>query len=307
MKILVTGGAGFIGSHVVDAYIDAGHEVVVVDNFMSGNKKNINPKAILLTGDITANDFIQVFKDKIGFVDIINHHAAQVNLRRSLHDPFSDAKINILGTLNILQLAHIFHIKKFIFISSGGAIYGHAPLPTKETFPPTPISPYGLSKYVGERYVQLYHELYNLPYIILRYANVYGPKQNPKGEAGVISIFIDKMLNNQQPTIFGDGEQTRDYVYVKDVAIANVLALTKGENTIINIGTGKKTSVTSIFSLLKKQTGFQKSFLSCEEIIGEIRDSFLDITKAKDILNWESKIYLEQGLQLTIDYTMEIK
>ncbi len=299
MKIFVTGGAGFIGSHVVDRYIGEGHTVVVMDNLSTGLRQNVHQKAIFYEGDITSPQLLEIFqKEK---PDIVNHHAAQMNVRHSLEDPLYDARANILGTINVLSCCVKMHVKRFLFISSGGAIYGPAPIPTPETHTPYPLSPYGLSKYVGEQYIQLYSRLFGLSYVILRYANVYGFRQNPKSEAGVIAIFIDKMKRGEEPLIFGDGNQTRDYVYVKDIARANVLALTKGENQIINLGTGKETSVNTLFSLLKKEICFQKKALYGEEIIGEIRAGALNITRAQNILDWQPTYSLESGLHKTVE------
>ncbi len=300
MKIVVTGGAGFIGSHVVDHYIGDGHDVIVIDNLITGNKKNVHPKAQYFEKDITAPDFVVWCKEKVGMVDIINHHAAQMNVRKSFEDPLFDASANILGTINLLSFAVTANVQRFIFISSGGAIYGPAPLPTSETHSPCPLSPYGLSKYVGEQYVQLYSKLYGIPYIILRYANVYGPRQNPKAEAGVIAIFIESMIKEKEPIIFGNGEQTRDYIYIKDVVQANILALSRGKDQIINIGTGKETTVNRLFSLLQTQIHFPKKVRFAAEIHGELRNSALTIKKAKEILGWEPKIALEEGLLLTL-------
>jgi UDP-glucose 4-epimerase len=299
MKILVTGGAGFIGSHVVVRYIKEGHTVVVVDNLTTGNKQNLHSKTLFYDCDIASPQLLEIFKKEKP--DVVNHHAAQMNVRHSLEDPLYDAQVNILGTINVLSCCVKMHVKRFLFISSGGAIYGPAPIPTHETYPPSPLSPYGLSKYVGEQYVQLYSQLYGLSYVILRYANVYGSRQNPKSEAGVIAIFIDKMKRGEEPIIFGDGNQTRDYIYVKDIVQANVLALTKGKNQIINLGTGKETSVNTLFSLLKKEMCFQKKALYGEEIIGEIRAGALDITRAQKILDWQPPYSLESGLHKTVE------
>lgn len=302
MKILVTGGAGFIGSHVADRYIAEGHNVVIVDNLIIGSHANIHPSAKFYNCDICSAELEEVFeKEK---PDIVNHHAAQVNLRRSLNEPILDAKINVLGLLNVLSCSIKHNIKKFIFISSGGAIYGDATeIPTPEQAPAMPLSPYGLTKYIGERYVQLYAQLYGLEYTILRYANVYGPRQDSKGEAGVIAIFIDKMLNGEQPAIFGDGEQTRDYIFIADVVLANLLALKKGNNETFNIGTGKQTSVNTIFSLLQKETGFNKNAVNTPAISGEVREGALDFSKAKKILGWMPNISLAHGLYITVNQT----
>ena len=300
MKIVVTGGAGFIGSHVVDAYINQGYDVIVIDNLKTGTRKNINSKARFYMRDIKdAEGVLEIFeKEK---PDVVNHHAAQMNVRRSIEDPKEDAETNIIGLINVLNAAVKTKVKRIIFISSGGAIYGQTTsIPTKETTMPQPLSPYGLSKYVGEQYLQLYHSLYQIPYVILRYANVYGQRQNPEGEAGVIAIFINKIIKNQEPIIFGDGEQTRDYMHVKDVVEANVLALSKGTNNTVNIGTGVQTSVNKLFSTMKKEINFPKSPIYQKEITGEVRHGALDSNKAKEILYWTPKIKIEQGIKETI-------
>ncbi len=299
MKILVTGGAGFIGSHVVDAYCKAGHDVIVVDNFETGIKGNIHPKARLYSCNVMSNELKMIFQKERP--DVVNHHAAQVNVRRSVEDPVYDAKTNVIGIVNVLACSLDAKVQRFIFISSGGAIYGNASVPTLESYTPKPLSPYGLSKYTGEKYVEMCNSLYGLPFIILRYANVYGPRQNPKGEAGVIAIFINNMQKNQEPVIFGDGEQTRDYIHVMDVVEANLLALTRGENTCFNIGTGKQTSVNTIFSLLQTEMNFTKKAQYGEKIVGEVQHGALDINRAKKLLGWEPKIVLKQGLHMTVE------
>lgn len=306
MKILITGGAGFIGSHIVDAYIKEGHEVIIIDNLKTGNKKNLNPQATFYECDICdAKTTLTIFeKEK---PDIVNHHAAQVNVRKSIEDPKYDAETNIIGLITLLNAAAKIKVRRFIFISSGGAIYGHAQVPTKETTIPKPLCPYGVSKYVGEQYVQLYYSLYNLPFIILRYANVYGPRQNPVGEAGVISIFIDKLLKNEEPIIFGDGEQTRDYVHIKDIVTANMVALTKGTNETFNIGTGIQTSVNSLLSIMRQEIISTKTPIHKAEITGEIKHGALDCSKAKKYLAWTPKIKIEEGIKHTINIAREIK
>lgn len=249
MKILVTGGAGFIGSHVVDAYITKGCEVVVVDNLSTGQKNNIHPKAKFYSCDINSPDLLAIFQNEQP--EIVNHHAAQMNVRYSVENPITDAQINVLGLLNVLNCCIQSKVKKIIFISSGGAMYGDAEtIPTPESSSPEPLSPYGLAKFVGEEYVRLYHRLYGLNYSILRYANVYGPRQNPHGEAGVVAIFIDRLLHGKQPIIYGDGNQTRDYIYIADVVDANLLCMTKGDCMAFNIGTGKETSVNELLEIL---------------------------------------------------------
>ncbi|MGB2885793.1 MAG: NAD-dependent epimerase/dehydratase family protein, partial [Dehalococcoidia bacterium] len=231
MKILFTGGAGFIGSNVVDALIDLGHEVVVVDNLSTGFRQNINPNAKFYQLSIRDKELSEVFEREKP--ELVNHHAAQIDVRKSADDPISDAEDNILGSLNLITNCVQFGVKRVIYASTGGAIYGEAQyLPADENHPVNPISQYGISKHTVEHYLYLYSTLYELDYVILRYANVYGPRQNPFGEAGVVAIFATQMLTGKQPTIFGPGDKTRDYIHVSDVTEANILALDRGKNTI---------------------------------------------------------------------------
>lgn len=295
MNILVTGGAGFIGSHVVDAYIKGGHKVIIVDDLSTGRKQNLNPKAVFYEGDIRDEKLAEVF-DKHD-IDIVNHHAAQINVRTSVTDPSKDADINIKGLLNVLKLSAEHKVKKFIFVSSGGAIYSEEnDLPIKETGKIAPKSPYGISKYAGEMYVRFYSEVYGLNYVILRYSNVYGERQDPRGEAGVISIFLDKIKHNESPEIFGSGEQTRDYVYVKDVVKANVLVLNKGDGEAFNIATSKETSVNELFNMIRKERDSKLNAVHTKAIPGELQRNSLDITKAKTILGWHPDVDLKKGI-----------
>ncbi|MFP4111568.1 MAG: SDR family oxidoreductase [Candidatus Woesearchaeota archaeon] len=309
MKILVTGGAGFIGSHVVDLLIENGHDVAIVDNLRTGNKENINKKARFYKVDITNKKLDSVFEKESP--EIVYHLAAQANVRISVDEPLLDAEINVKGTINILQNCVKHNIKRIIYTSSGGAIYGEpAKNPAPETNPIRPLCPYGLTKYIGEEYVNLYNRLYNLDFRILRYGNVYGPRQDPKGEAGVISIFIGKMMAGEDPLIFGDGNQTRDYVYVGDVARANLIALDKDtENREFNIGFGKETSVNELFVMLK-ETMFdylKKEFFArhVDPVPGEVRQIYLDISRTKKDLGWSPEIDLKEGMKRTVDFFME--
>ncbi len=303
MKILVTGGAGFIGSHLVDRLIDEGHQVVVIDNLSTGSRKNLNSKAKLWKMDIQSSKVKEVFeKEK---PNAVFHLAAQIDLRKSVEDPIKDAKINILGSLNILQsFYNSCHSHcKFIFTSTGGAIYGDADIiPTPESYPEKPLSPYGAEKLVFDKYLNYYNQVFNLPYVSLRLANVYGPRQNSKGEAGVVAIFSDAMLSGNQPIIFGSGKQTRDFVYVKDVVEAAVSALKKNKIGIHNIGTAKQTDINTVFSKIKKITGSE-----CREIHqpakpGEQKTSCLNIEKAKKELGWQPKYDLDKGLEETVKW-----
>lgn len=304
MKILVTGGAGFIGSHVVDKYIEEGHTVIVVDSLVTGYEKNLHPKAMFYKCDITSSKLKDIFeKEK---PDIVNHHAAQMNVRKSIEEPMYDAKTNVLGLINVLSCAAETKVKKFIFISSGGAMYGNAPvLPTPEETHPTPLSPYGLAKYIGEQYVQLYHRLYGIPYVILRYANVYGPRQNPQGEAGVIAIFIDHIFKGKKATIYGDGEQTRDYVYVGDIVVANSKAITTGNNKILNIGTGKEMSVVELHAIVQNVLRVNETPTFAQKRHGEVFRSALHCAAAAEILGWKSTVDIKEGIQKTVQWFKE--
>jgi len=301
MKILVTGGAGFIGSHVVDEYILLGHEVIVVDNLYSGKIEYVNKKAKFYKIDIRDKNLEEIFlKEK---PECINHHAAQINLRKSVEDPIFDADVNILGSLNLFNLALKYNVKKIIFASTGGAIYGEQEyFPADENHPIRPLSPYGIAKFTIEKYLEFYRISYGINYVSLRYANVYGPRQDPYGEAGVVAIFTKKMLNNEDPIIFGDGEQTRDFVYVKDVVLANVLALNLNHADIFNIGTAVETSVNELFKKLKKLTKSNVKEIHGEPKLGEQRRSVLSFEKAKKILGWYPRFSLDEGLKLTVEY-----
>ncbi|OGU29830.1 MAG: UDP-glucose 4-epimerase, partial [Ignavibacteria bacterium GWA2_35_9] len=235
MKILVTGGAGFIASHITDAFINEGHSVTVIDNLSTGFEKNVNPKAKFINADIGDTNLLQLFeKEKF---DVVNHHAAQMDVRKSVADPAFDANTNIIGTINLLQCCIKTNVKKFMFASTGGAVYGEQNyFPADENHPTSPCSPYGISKLAVEKYLFFYKFQYNFNYTVLRYANIYGPRQNSKGEAGVVAIFTTKLLANEQPVINGTGKQTRDYVYVGDVVKANLTTLKDDVCDIYNVG-----------------------------------------------------------------------
>jgi UDP-glucose 4-epimerase len=298
VKILVTGGAGFIGSHVVDTYVALGHEVTVVDDLSSGRKKNVNPKAELVTMDIRDPNISTLFAK--GRFDLVNHLAAQIDVRRSVQDPFLDASINILGTLRILEGCRTYGVRKLIFASSGGVMYGECRTRAAlESDPCQPVSPYGFSKAAAETYIRFFGETYHLPFTILRYGNVYGLRQDPHGEAGVVSIFIGKLLANEPVTIYGTGKQERDYVYVGDVAQANVQALLKGENQILNIGTGHATSVNVLYSKLQEVHGKSPAPAYAPPRPGELDRSVLDSTRAQEVLSWRPLYSLPQGLAET--------
>lgn len=301
MKVLVTGGAGFIGSQIVDAYIEAGHEVTVMDDLSTGKKKNVNAKAKLVASDIRDPNISTLFAQER--FEIVNHLAAQLDVRKSVMDPFFDASVNILGTLRLLECARSYGVRKIIFSSSGGTIYGECgKVPAKEGDPHKPESPYGFSKAAAERYIQFYGDTYRLPYTILRYANVYGPRQDPHGEAGVVAIFAGKLLKQEPITIYGDGSQERDYVYVKDVVQANCLALTGGENTILNIATGVPTTVNTLYETMAKIQGVTRPPTYAPARTGELKRSVLQVDYAKKVLNWKPAATLEQGLRETLSY-----
>ncbi len=302
VKVLVTGGAGFIGSNIVDRMIDEGYEVVVVDDLSSGNEKNINKKAKFYKLDIQDSNLESIFEKERP--DYVNHHAAQIDVRRSVSDPVFDAKINVLGTINVLQNCVKYKTKKVIYASSGGAIYGEQQtFPAPETHPLRPISPYGITKLAGEHYLFYYKAICELDYTVLRYANVYGPRQDPFGEAGVVAIFIEKMLNGEQPLINGDGQQTRDFVYVGDVVEANILAMKNNtSDSIFNIGTGIETSVNQIFNQLKEIINPNIENKHGPPKQGEQRRSVIEFAKAKEILRWKPMTSLIDGLKKTCEY-----
>jgi UDP-glucose 4-epimerase len=306
MKIVVTGGAGFIASHVVDGYIAGGHQVFVIDNLSSGEKKNLNPKATLHDMDILDPKIQDVIAEIRP--DVLNHHAAQMDVRRSVADPVFDARVNVLGFLNLLEAGRAAGVKKVIFSSSGGAIYGEQEkFPAPEEHPTRPASPYGVSKLTGENYLIYYCTTFGISYIALRYANVYGPRQSFRGEAGVIAIFIDQLLSGNTPVINGDGKQTRDFVYVGDVAAANMLALDSSFVGAINIGTGVETDLNTLYAKLAAGIGAKVAPIHGAAKEGEQRRSVLETSRAKKILGWAPKTSLDQGLAETIAYYRKAK
>ena len=304
MKVLVTGGAGFIGSHVTDRLIDAGAEVVVVDNLSSGRRGTVNPRARLHAMDIGDEGIRQLFEHE--HFDCVDHHAAQMNVRRSVDDPIFDARVNILGSLNLLQAAVATGVKKFVFASTGGAIYGEQlTFPADETHQTWPMSPYGIAKLAVEKYLAFYREVYGLSYTALRYANVYGPRQDPHGEAGVVAIFGQRLLAHEPAIINGDGEQTRDFVYVDDVVRANVLAATTDLQGIYNVGTGIETSVNVLYASLAKHTALAAAPQYGPAKAGEQRRSVLDSRKLQAATQWRPLISLDEGLRHTVAYFAE--
>jgi len=301
-KVLVTGGAGFIGSHIVDMLINEGNEVVVVDDLSTGKERHLNKKAKFYKLDIQDANLEIVFQNERP--DFVIHQAAQKDVRLSVSDPIYDAKVNILGTINLLQNCIKYKVKKVVFASTGGAIYGEQDVfPASETHPTRPISPYGIAKLVAEHYLYYYKAIYGLDYVSLRYSNVYGPRQDPHGEAGVVAIFIQKMLDGEQPVINGDGKQTRDFVYAEDVAMANILALKSNTSeNIFNIGTGIETSINQLFNYLKEMINPAIDEKHGPAKDGEQRRSVIDYTKAEKFLNWKPQVPLLDGLLKTYKY-----
>jgi UDP-glucose 4-epimerase len=304
MRILVTGGAGFIGSHLADRLIQEGHEVSIVDDLSTGKKKNVNPKAAFYKLDILSPKVERVFKKERP--EALFHHAAQMDVRRSVKDPIFDGQVNILGTVNLLEQAVKAGTKRVIFASSGGAVYGDQErFPAGEDHPARPISPYGISKLAGEHYLYYYGRTYGLQWTSLRYANVYGPRQDPFGEAGVVAIFTLKLLQNEQPVINGTGKQTRDYVAVDDVVEANMTVLNNGLTETFNVGTGRETSVNQLFRMLAESMGSPIKERYGPERRGEQLRSCVDAAKLARASDWEPRTSLADGLKRTVEYFRE--
>ena len=299
MKVLVTGGAGFIGSHVVDQIIAAGHAAAVIDNLSTGVRAYVNPKAAFHEvgiGDAAVAEIVAREKP-----DVVCHLAAQINVTESVKDPAFDAMTNVIGTINLLEASVRAGVKRFIFSSTGGAIYGSPKvLPADETTRPEPMSPYGTSKLATEEYIKTYSRNHPLTYVILRYANVFGPRQVPHGECGVCAVLTDLMLKGKQPTLYGFGEPVRDYVYVGDVARANVLALDRGNNITVNIANGKGTTVNEIFDALKEVIGFDQEPQRKPLRPGEVEKIICANGLAKTELGWSPTVGLLEGLKNTI-------
>ncbi len=304
MRVLVTGGAGFIGSHVGDAYLAAGHEVGVVDDLSTGSRENLDPRVRFWQVDIRSPELQQVLAEFRP--EVINHHAAQMSVSVSVRDPRHDADINILGTLNLLEGAVRHKVRRVIFSSTGGAMYGDQEgLPTPETVFPKPVSPYGVAKLAVERYLHAYHAMHGLSAIVLRYSNVYGPRQNPHGEAGVVAIFAQGILQGRELIVNGDGEQTRDYIFVGDVVKANLFAteVSLGEEIVIlNIGTGIEASVNDLVGMFRQIAGGAVSWRHGPPRPGEQRRSALDSTLAKRLLRWEPTVSLQAGMAETFKW-----
>ena len=308
MKILITGAAGFIASHIADAYIKTGHEVVIVDNLATGYLKNLNPQAKFYQLDICDPALADVFA--VEKPELVNHHAAQISVPLSIANPLFDAETNVKGLINILQNCVAHKVKKVIFISSGGAMYGEASeYPTSETYAPKPLSVYAINKMVGESYLYFYKHQYALDYTVLRYANVYGPRQVSHGEAGVVSLFIEKLLKKEIPSIYRypneDEGMIRDYVFVADVVQANLLALRTGSGEAFNIGTGVETSTVALYQEIEAQmqTGITPTYGEARQ--GDLHRSLLDSAKAKRELGWEPLYSLSEGISQVIAYFRE--
>lgn len=303
MKVLVTGGAGFCGSHVTDRMIEAGHQVVVIDDLSTGKREHLNPRAKFYEADIRSPDLVEIFR--VEQPDYVSHHAAQVSVQVSLRDPLRDASSNVLGSVNVIEASMKAGVKKLVYISTGGAVYGEPTyLPCDESHPIQPLCPYGASKHAVEHYLYLYGKVHGLNYTILRYPNIYGPRQDPYGEAGVVAIFSQRMLTGTDAVINGSGEQERDFLYVGDIAQANFLALEKGDGGIFNLGWGHGTSVNQLFQVLKSITMYQKDAVY-GPAVPEVFKICLEACKAREVLGWEPAVSLEEGLRRTVEYFRE--
>ncbi len=307
MKILVTGGAGFIGSHVADKLIEKGHEVHIADNLSGGFRHNIPDKAVFHQLDIRDSKFTGLWKAHN--FEALYHLAAQMDVRKSVADPKFDADINIIGLLNLLEAGRQGGLKKVIFSSTGGAIYGEPEFggPQDEDHPRNPMSPYGITKLVSEHYLRFYADVHGIKYVNLRYGNVYGPRQNAHGEAGVVAIFTERMLRGQDCFINGDGLQTRDYVHVDDVVQANILALDYDKNDTFNVGTATETNVVELFQHLRDHCGSDTPQTHAEAKPGEQKRSVLDVTKIQNVLGWKQKWEVREGLKNTVDWFRQRK
>jgi UDP-glucose 4-epimerase len=303
VRILVTGGAGFIGSHVADGFRAAGHDVAVVDNLTTGDRANLDPTITLYEVDIREPGLERVFTDFRP--DVVDHHAAQANVPASLTDPVLDASINVLGGLNLLKLSAAHGVRKFIYISSGGAMYGEpdpARLPVDESAPARPLSPYGASKHALEAWLGVYQRTFGLDYTVLRYANIFGPRQGIREEGAVVAVFATRMATDQAVTIDGSGQQTRDFVYVGDCVTANVAALDRGSGQAVNIGTGTETSIQNIFDALAEVAGYSQQPAFGPARKGDVVRIALDPARAREHLGWEARMPLFDGLRATYAY-----
>ncbi len=301
MKILVTGGAGFIGSNLASALVEADHSVVIIDDLSTGKRENVPPEAKLHEMDISSPVVDKIFER--GKFDVIFHLAAQMDVRRSVENPGNDAEINILGGINLLQSSVKHRVKKFIFASTGGAIYGEQDyFPADEKHPLNPVSPYGISKLAFEKYLYFYNIQHALRYAVLRYANVYGPRQNSEGEAGVVAIFCERLLKGEKAVVYGDGLQTRDFVYVADVVKANLLALDYDRSDLFNVGTGTEIDINTIFEKIKAATGSDQERINEEAKPGEQRRSCIAYDKIEGELGWSPTVGLDEGIEKTVAF-----
>ena len=306
MKVLVTGGAGFIGSHVADRLVAEGHDVVILDDLSTGHVERLQPNARFYQMDLHSPWIDELFR--IERPEAVVHQAAQASVRRSVEDPVFDAAVNVLGTAALLQASVHHGVRRFLIASTGGAIYGDADLtPTPEDYPALPVSPYGASKLAAEVYVRTFNALHGLSYAALRYANVYGPRQDPHGEAGVVAIFTRRLLRGETTRINGDGKQTRDFVYVGDVAEANARALSSDAVGSFNVGTGTETDINAIFQKLKRLTGSNQPEEHGPPLPGEQRRSVVDVRKIERALGWKPKTSLDAGLDATVRYFREAR
>ncbi len=301
MKIVVTGGAGFIGSHVVELYLSRGHEVLIVDNLVTGKRENLHPTARFFELDIRDPKVAELIRTERP--DVINHHAAQMDVRKSVADPIFDATVNVLGTIELLKAARDAEVKRFLFVSSGGAVYGEQEtFPAPEGHPTWPVSPYGVSKRSGELYANFFLAEYGLPFVAFRYANVYGPRQDPHGEAGVVAIFSGKMLRGEPVTVNGDGKQTRDYVYVGDVARMSALALETDATGPVNVGTSIETDVNVLAEMIRDAAGSTSAITHGPAKSGEQRRSVVDVRRAAEVFRWRPEVSLRDGLARTVEF-----
>ena len=306
MKVLVTGGAGFIGSHVADRLLADGHDVVILDDLSTGNVEHLQANARFYQMDLRSPWIDELFR--IERPEAVVHQAAQASVRRSVDDPVFDAGVNVLGTAALLQASVHHGVRRFLFASTGGALYGDADVtPTPEDYPTLPVSPYGAAKLSAEVYLRTFNALHGLSYAALRYANVYGPRQNPHGEAGVVAIFARRLLSGEKARINGDGRQTRDFVYVGDVAEANARALNSDAVGSFNVGTGVETDINTIFQTLKRLTGSTEPEEHGPPLPGEQRRSVVDARKIEKTLGWQPKTSLDAGLDATVRYFREAR
>lgn len=305
MKVLITGGAGFIGSNVAEGLLGKKHEVVIVDDLSNGKKENIPRGARFYRYDIRSKKLYGIFKAEKP--EVVIHNAAQLSVRLSVENPLMDADINVIGGLNVIQACHTYNVKRIIFASSGGTVYGEQKyFPADEEHPTKPVSPYGVAKLATENYLYYFYRTYGLKYISLRYGNIYGPRQDPFGEAGVVAIFSSKIIKGSSPIINGDGLQTRDYVYVGDVVDVNIRAMESDFIGSMNVGTGKETTVMELFKILREASGksdVQEVYGPAKE--GEQRRSQLSYGLAKKILGWQPEMTLDDGLKATYNWFKE--